>query len=319
MANKPLVSITFPDLPDTYTIPQKTSDLTNDSGFVNASGAAAAAPVQSVNGQTGAVTVSGLSQEAKQALMDCFANTAWAVNNGQTYYDALASALGLRVLSSITAVFTQGSATIYDTDSLDTLKQYLVVTANYSDTTTATVTDYTLSGALIEGTSTITVSYGGKTDTFNVTVSSSYAFLGGYSIAPRSGSIDVKIFKDTNNARCGCVYATGTHPYPKDSSASTLAGDWYPVPIPQGATSMIVTMPSALYVGVRIFAWNASQSYYDNTNGFSSSWTASNASTFDVSSYNDGSWFAGFTFKVGQAGKTDMRNYDMSGVSISFE
>lgn len=43
----------------TRTIPTKTSDLTNDSGFVNASGAAAAAPVQSVNGQTGAVTVSG--------------------------------------------------------------------------------------------------------------------------------------------------------------------------------------------------------------------------------------------------------------------
>lgn len=73
-------------------------------------------------------------------------------------------------LTSVTAVFTQGSATIYDTDSLDTLKQYLVVTATYSDSTTATVTDYTLSGTLTEGTSTITVSYGGKTDTFNVTV-----------------------------------------------------------------------------------------------------------------------------------------------------
>ena len=43
----------------TRTIPTKTSDLSNDSGFVNASGAAAAAPVQSVNGQTGAVTVGG--------------------------------------------------------------------------------------------------------------------------------------------------------------------------------------------------------------------------------------------------------------------
>ena len=41
----------------TRMIPIKTSDLTNDSGFVNASDAAAAAPVQSVNGQTGAVTV----------------------------------------------------------------------------------------------------------------------------------------------------------------------------------------------------------------------------------------------------------------------
>lgn len=44
-------------LPDDTPIPTKTSDLTNDSGFVNAAGAAAAAPVQSVNGQTGAVTV----------------------------------------------------------------------------------------------------------------------------------------------------------------------------------------------------------------------------------------------------------------------
>lgn len=39
------------------TIPTKTSDLTNDSGFVNAAGAASAAPVQSVNGQTGAVSL----------------------------------------------------------------------------------------------------------------------------------------------------------------------------------------------------------------------------------------------------------------------
>lgn len=39
------------------TIPTKTSDLTNDSGFVNASGASSAAPVQSVNGMTGAVVV----------------------------------------------------------------------------------------------------------------------------------------------------------------------------------------------------------------------------------------------------------------------
>lgn len=44
-------------LPSSTAIPSKTSDLTNDSGFVNASEAAAAAPVQSVNGSVGAVTV----------------------------------------------------------------------------------------------------------------------------------------------------------------------------------------------------------------------------------------------------------------------
>lgn len=45
-------------LPDSTVIPSKTSDLVNDSGFVDAAGAAAAAPVQSVNGQTGAVSLS---------------------------------------------------------------------------------------------------------------------------------------------------------------------------------------------------------------------------------------------------------------------
>lgn len=75
-------------------------------------------------------------------------------------------------LSSISAVYTQ-SGTVYDTDSLDSLKTDLVVTATYSDSSSGTVpaADYTLSGTLTVGTSTITVSYGGKTDTFNVTVS----------------------------------------------------------------------------------------------------------------------------------------------------
>lgn len=75
-------------------------------------------------------------------------------------------------LSSITATFTQGSAVIYDTDTLDSLKQYLVVTANWSDSTTSTVpaSSYTLSGTLTVGTSTITATYSGKSDTFIVTV-----------------------------------------------------------------------------------------------------------------------------------------------------
>ena len=74
-------------------------------------------------------------------------------------------------VSSIAAVYTQ-SGTVYDTDSLDSLKADLVVTATYTDSSTETVpsTDYTLSGTLAAGTSTITVTYSGKTTTFNVTV-----------------------------------------------------------------------------------------------------------------------------------------------------
>lgn len=118
-------------------------------------------------------SIGTLSYAAKQALLNCFAHVAWIDDQGQSYYNALESELFPdATLESITAVFTQGSATIYDTYTLDALKQYLVVTATYSDSTTATVTDYTLSGDLEAGTSAITASYGGKTATFNVTVTS---------------------------------------------------------------------------------------------------------------------------------------------------
>lgn len=131
-------------------------------------------------------TGTGLSDEVKQALLDCFAHVAWVDDEGQTYYDALYDALYPPVdLSSISCVYTQ-SGTVYDTDSLDSLKSDLVVTAHYSDQSTQTITTYTLSGSLVEGTSTITVSYGGKSTTFDVTVTLSRAtrfgtFVNGHS------------------------------------------------------------------------------------------------------------------------------------------
>ena len=125
----------------------------------------------------------GVTEEFKQALLDCFEHVAWIDDQGQDYYDALYAALYPPVdVLSISAVFTQGSAVIYDTDSLDDLKQYLVVTATMTDSTTQTLedTDYTLSGTLAVGTSTITVSYGGKTTTFNVTVTEYNPLPSGY-------------------------------------------------------------------------------------------------------------------------------------------
>ena len=119
-------------------------------------------------------TITGVfSNGMKNALLTLLEKVAYTVSDGQTYLNALRAELFSANVDSISAVFTQGSAVIYTTDSLDTLKQYLVVTATYDDSSTAIIlgTDYTLSGALTEGTSTITVSYGGKTDTFNVSVS----------------------------------------------------------------------------------------------------------------------------------------------------
>lgn len=112
----------------------------------------------------------GLTSDIKEALLDCFEHVAWIDANGQDYYDALESALYPPAnLTSISAVYTQ-SGTVYDTDSLNDLKSDLVVTAHYDDSSTQTVSAYTLSGTLTTGTSTITVAYGGKTTTFTVTV-----------------------------------------------------------------------------------------------------------------------------------------------------
>ena len=92
-------------------------------------------------------------------------------SSGNVSATCAVSVSGIATLSSISAVYTQ-SGTVYNTDSLDSLKTDLVVTATYSDSSSSPVAsaDYTLSGTLEVGTSTITVTYGGKTDTFNVTV-----------------------------------------------------------------------------------------------------------------------------------------------------
>jgi lysophospholipase L1-like esterase len=73
-------------------------------------------------------------------------------------------------LKSISAIFEQGDNAIYETATLNDLKQYLTVTAKYSNDSTVNVNDYTLSGNLTEGTNEIIVIYLGKTTTFNVTV-----------------------------------------------------------------------------------------------------------------------------------------------------
>lgn len=117
----------------------------------------------------------GLTEEIKEALLQLARKVAYIDADGEDYYqdlyDALYNVEPPASLVSIDAVYTQ-SGTVYDTDNLYSLEEDLVVTAYYSDGTSAVIPaqDYTLSGTLTVGTSTITVSYGGMTDTFSVTV-----------------------------------------------------------------------------------------------------------------------------------------------------
>ena len=209
MADKTIHSIKFPGLPDTYKIPDIVNEYRTSSSHavgnyvlkdgktykcttaIASSGEAwntahwtevkVGNDLQGevANLKSTVIQIAGaveemeceLTDEVKTALLACFTRVAWIGDDGQTYYDALSDALNRsRVISSISAVFTQGSNTIYDTDELYALKQCLTVTATYSDGTTKEVYNYTLSGKLVAGTSTITVAYNKKTTTFNVTV-----------------------------------------------------------------------------------------------------------------------------------------------------
>lgn len=87
-----------------------------------------------------------------------------------------------KTLDSINATFSQGNNAIYTTDSLDVLKQYLIVKANYSDNTSENITNYTLRGTLTTGTSVITVSYNNKTTIFNVIVTEKNIPITNYTI-----------------------------------------------------------------------------------------------------------------------------------------
>ena len=126
----------------------------------------------------GAPLSNALTEAVKQALLQCFKDVSWlddqaAESDMAALYDALYP------VQSIAAVYTQ-TETVYTGTSLDSLKSDLVVTATYEDGSTATLADadYTLSGTLTVGISTITATYKGKTATFEVTVSESTVTYG---------------------------------------------------------------------------------------------------------------------------------------------
>lgn len=166
-------------------------------------------------------------------------------------------------LSYISAVYTQ-SGTVYDTDSLDSLKTDLVVTAHYSDSTTSTVasTDYTLSGTLTGGTSVVTVAYEGKTTTFNVMVTAikySYVYTDG-DLDKLNASIGwdtthgwfIGAAGNTVNTRRCFVIGEGKRSfrYTANNTSYDETSNYYPIPVPADATQVTVSItPNTMYHG----------------------------------------------------------------------
>ena len=120
--------------------------------------------------------VPGLSDEAKTALLACFRHVAiWDDAHGQDYVDDLEAALYAEHYPQITASFTPPIRPVYVTDSLDSLKESLIVKyyANEQDAgQTISANNYTLSGVLHEGDNVIRVVYNDLATTFTVTAES---------------------------------------------------------------------------------------------------------------------------------------------------
>ena len=164
----------------------------------NASNSNAAQTVEKGESYTATISASAgytLTGATVSVTMNGADVTASVYNNGTIYISEVTGDVVITVVAvavalvSIDATYTQ-SGTVYDVDSLDSLKSDIIVNATYNDASTAIIpsTDYTLSGNLTAGTSTITVTYEGETDTFSVLVtnvsypieSGSHTFTNGY-------------------------------------------------------------------------------------------------------------------------------------------
>ena len=188
----------------------------------------------------------GLTEEIKQALLMLAQKVAYIDEDGQDYYDALYAALYTIPLIAISATFTQGQNAIYSTDSLNYLKQFLTVTAIYSNGTAVEVQTYELSGTLTAGTSVITVSYGGKTTTFNVTVTGVTLFPGKYVLYTSFAYSDatppiLRYYNDstTKNRVAYVLDGTGEHSIAR-ANTSQASITIYPMPIPATANTLVL-------------------------------------------------------------------------------
>lgn len=182
----------------------------------------------------------GLSDAVKQAILQLAQKVAYTDPDAQECYNALYDAFYPPAgLQSISAVYTQGGI-VYDNSDIDDLKNDLVVTATYADSTTAVIAaaDYSLTGTLTAGTSTVTVLYGDKTTTFDVTVTANPY----YAVIPISDWVEGTTpgagynsnfdgYYNSNGSRC-CLFVTDhiletgyTYTFEHDGSTYRFGGN----------------------------------------------------------------------------------------------
>lgn len=140
------------------------------------------------------------------ALINVLKDVPYIKGDSEKYINGIALSLedGEKSLMSISAIYNAGSHTVHKWDSLDSLRDYLTVTAYYDDGSSETVTDYAIYGRLSTANSIVTVGY--LTRTINVTIpveidaSLAYCVTSGTSLSGLD-SIDTNVMlNDTNKS-----------------------------------------------------------------------------------------------------------------------
>lgn len=200
--------------------------------------------ISQLSEEIGKQTGTGLSTEAIDKLEEVGNYLVYTTADGGSKWMELISILrnsssgggsGETVtLQSISATYTGGEVAVGT--SLDSLTG-ITVTAHYSDGSTDTITGYALSGEIIEGKNTITVSYGGKTTTFAVT-----------GVAESSGGEEVAV-TDLNSANVKWYSDGGDTLLQQTAKARSYTGVFEEETEVQITVTVNETQYSSFYIG----------------------------------------------------------------------
>lgn len=176
MANKKLKTLKFPGLSDTYTIPQTADDLTYDASATytaNTVGSIVNTHTKQIESISQSVSSCKWTDDAVAKLKTFLENVVYIDNStGQSAADELIKILTSTTpttLLSIGASLTGTSISVGDTLT----SSMFAVTAYYSDGSSKTVTGFSFTPTTANTTpnTTVTISYGGKSTTVSVAVS----------------------------------------------------------------------------------------------------------------------------------------------------
>ena len=244
----------------------------------------------------------GVTETQASSLWSLLKKTAFAEQLTDAELTAFKTAWGIEeepvTLTSISATYTGGDVT--EGTALTDLTG-ITVTGHYSDGTTANITGYTLSGTIVEGSNTITVSYCGLTTTFTVV-----------GIAESGGETTGVSNETTWTSGVAYTYESVTNEYLETNGKITPYNAWDRTPYLycKGASKLRVTMLIANSMVVANAVYNG---FFDENKNFLSAFSYKSIDQDTVGSYVDIDIPSNATYFIASHKAAVITNYNIPG------